>query len=129
MGYIHSIQNNRIMKKPIALLIGVLTAITLNAQDVSGTWIGKLTISQGEVRVVFNIESAGSGYSSTLDSPDQNAYGIPVDSTLFKAPVLTIKATALGLVYTATLKDQNTFEGTLTQMGQSMELKMTRQEE
>ena len=117
------------MKKLTALFIGVLTAFTLNAQDVSGTWSGKLTTSQGELRVVFNIESTVSGYTSTLDSPDQNAYGVPVDSTIFKAPVLTIKMTVLGLVYTATLMNQNTFEGTLTQMGKSLELKMTRQED
>lgn len=117
------------MKRTTTILVLLIAVVTLSAQDITGKWSGKLVVPQGELRVDFNITSAGDGYTSTLDSPDQNAYGIAVDSTIYIAPELTIKVAMLDLVWVGNLVDETTMNGTLTQMGQTLELNMTKQEE
>lgn len=117
------------MKRTTTILVLLLAVITLSAQDITGKWTGKLVIPQGELRVNFNITAAEDGYTSTLDSPDQNAFGIAVDSTIFKAPELTIKVAMLDLVWVGSVVDETTMNGTLTQMGQTLELNMKKADE
>lgn len=118
-----------IMKKISTIIILFLAVISMSAQDIAGSWSGVITIPTGQLTLVFNISETDDGYSSTLDSPDQDALGIPVDSTFYKKPELTIKVTNLDLVYVGTLVDDDTLNGTLTQMGQTMEVNMKRKTE
>jgi hypothetical protein len=117
------------MKRTFSILVLLLAVVTLSAQDITGKWSGKLVVPQGELRVNFNISSTENGYTSTLDSPDQNAFGIAVDTTIFAAPELTIKVSMLDLVWVGTLVDEGSMNGKLTQMGQTMELNMKKAEE
>lgn len=117
------------MKSLSTIIILFLAVISMSAQDIAGSWSGAITIPDGQLTVVFNISETDDGYSSTLDSPDQDALGIPVDSTFYKKPELTIKVTNLDLVYVGTLVDDATLNGTLTQMGQTLELNMKRKTE
>lgn len=64
-----------------------------------------------------------------MDSPDQNAFGIPVDSTLFVKPELTLRIAQIDFVYEGSLTADEKIKGTLHQMGQSLELNLTRMEE
>lgn len=96
------------------------------AQDITGQWNGLLEIPGNPLRLVFNISESDSGYTSTLDSPDQGALGIPVNSTVFKASKLNITVTALGLTYAADFADGK-FEGTFTQGGFSLPLVLSQE--
>lgn len=117
------------MKSTFSILVLLLAVVTLSAQDISGKWTGKLTIPQGEVRVIFEISATDNGYTSTFYSPDQVDYGIPVDSTIFRAPELTIKITMADIVWVGTLADKTTMNGTLTQRGNTVELNMKKTDE
>jgi uncharacterized protein len=117
------------MKKTATFLLMFLTVSVLYGQDIRGTWTGTLDIPEGQLRVHFNISGAENAYTSTLDSPDQNAFGISVDTTYFKKPELTIKVANLDLVYVGTVLDDNTMNGTLTQMGQTLEMNMKKKKE
>ena len=122
------------MKRITTILISLLAVITLSAQGITGKWSGELSVTDQmgqtqELTVVFNVSATDDGYTSTLDSPDQNANGIPVDSTFFKKPELTIKVAQLQLVYVGNLVDDTNIKGTLTQMGQSLELNMKKETE
>ena len=112
----------------------LLAVITLSAQNITGKWTGakSFTDQMGQsttLRINFNISTADDGYTSTLDSPDQNTYGYAVDSTFFKKPELTIKVTALNLVYVGNLVDDTNLKGTLTQNGQSFDLDLKKETE
>lgn len=78
------------MYKRISLLILLISLLILNGfsqtdnSDITGTWQGILKVSAFELHIVFNVSDSTGTLSSTLDSPDQNAYGIKVDSTLFR---------------------------------------------
>ncbi len=117
------------MNRIISSLILILAVCAVNGQGIEGSWTGKLTIPQGELRVNFHVTSSDNGYSSTMDSPDQGAFGIPVDSTSFVNQELTIKIASIDMVYKGTLTEDNDVKGTLHQMGQSLELNLTRMEE
>ena len=67
----------------IFFAIGVLIANLLFGQDITGQWNGILKVQGTQLRIVFHINKADQGFSSTMDSPDQHAAGIPVTSTTF----------------------------------------------
>jgi uncharacterized protein len=117
------------MKRVKSIIIMLLAVCSLYAQDITGTWSGALTTPNQQLRINFNISAADDGYTSTMDSPDQEAYGIPVDSTFFKKPELTIKMAMIDLVYVGTLVDDTNIQGTLTQVGQTFELNLKKKPE
>ena len=97
------------MKNHPTRAIAVFFAIFLNvaflqAQDVAGQWNGVLNIQGMKMRIVFNIGKTDDGYSSTMDSPDQSAFGIPVASTAFDGAKLSISMPNLGLTYEGEFK-------------------------
>lgn len=117
------------MKKLTTLLILAMATFSLFAQDITGTWNGSFSAQGQTLRVNFNISEAGEGYTSTLDSPDQGAFGIEVDTTTFKNKELRIVVNQINFVYTGTLEGEDKIAGGFTQMGQTMEMDMTRKEE
>lgn len=66
-------------------------------------------------------------YTSTLDSPDQGAKGIPVSSTSFENSTLKIAVASAGIQYEGTLGPDSTITGTFKQAGQSFQLNLTKQ--
>lgn len=76
----------------ISFFIGLAVPSFLSAQDISGTWHGKLTLPSGSsLTIVFHINRADQGgYITTLDSPDQGANNIKTASTSFQDSVLNV---------------------------------------
>ena len=60
------------MRALVFLLAGLALSSSLSAQDISGTWHGKLSLPTGSLTIVFHISQTEQGaYVTTLDSPDQ----------------------------------------------------------
>ena len=60
------------------LLAGVFFSSSVSAQDISGTWHGKLSIPTGSLTIVFHISQMEQGaYVTTLDSPDCGSPPVP----------------------------------------------------
>ena len=97
-------------------------------QDITGVWNGILKVQGIQLRIVFNISKANTGYSSTMDSPDQGAKGIPVSSTVFDGLKLKLDLPNLGITYEGTLKNDTMFIGTFKQAGLNLPLALTRSE-
>ncbi len=78
------------MLKKFLLLSIIIVFVSLNGfsqtdkSAIQGTWQGILKVSGFELHIVFNVSDSAGTLSATLDSPDQNAYGIKVDSTEFQ---------------------------------------------
>lgn len=64
--------------------------LSAKTQDITGDWFGKISIMGSELRLNFHISEKDGAYSSTMDSPDQGAFGIPAESTIYKNGILTI---------------------------------------
>jgi len=111
--------------KGTMLLLAGLTTLTAFAQDITGPWYGALKVQGIQLRLVFNITKTADGYSSTMDSPDQGAKGVPVTSTTFENSKLRIEIANPGIEYTGELKE-NVITGTLKQSGLTFPLDLSR---
>jgi hypothetical protein len=119
------------MKRSFLILGLLVISISMFAQDVTGTWNGLLVVPNGQLHVDFHIVAAEDGYTATMDSPDQGAYGIPVTSVTFKDQEVKITMPEIDLVYTGKLTEENNdlIDGTLVQMGQTFEMDLKRKKE
>lgn len=100
----------------IGLLIGFMFPSLLSAQNISGTWHGKLSLPAGSLTIVFHINQSGEGeYTTTLDSPDQGATNIKTQTTSFKDSVLTIQIPLINASYKGKLNSEHSIAGTFTQ--------------
>jgi fermentation-respiration switch protein FrsA (DUF1100 family) len=112
------------MKKLNGFVFICLFPFALNAQKITGNWNGILKAGGTELRLVFHILKTDSGYSSTMDSPDQQSFGIKTNFTGFENGSLTIKADALQLNYTGRLINDSTINGQFKQGGFSAPLNL-----
>lgn len=114
------------MKKATLLLLALLTSLTTFGQEITGQWNGALKVQGIQLRLVFNVTKTGDGVSSTMDSPDQGAKGIPTTTTSFENSILKIKIENAGIEYMGTLGKDNIIEGTFKQGGQSFPMNLSR---
>jgi hypothetical protein len=101
---------------------------TTTTSSIDGAWAGTLDLGSAKLHVIFHISSSPTGLSATLDSPDQNATGIPTTSTTLTGDTLTIEAAALHGTFTGTVaKDHSAITGTWTQGPNTLPLVLTKQ--
>lgn len=115
------------MKKIIAFLVFAVSAVKVHGQDITGQWNGILKILGIELRVVVNIVKSDKGYTSTMDSPDQQAKGIAIARTTFENSKLVLEITNPKVEYTGELK-REIIEGVYKQGGQKIPLNLSRKE-
>jgi len=113
------------MKSLATVLVMILTVLTANSQEITGQWNGVLKVQAMQLRIVFNVARSGSGYSATMDSPDQGAKGIPVTTTTFENSKLKLEIPAARIEYSGELKEQ-VITGTFKQSGMEFPLTLTR---
>ena len=94
------------MKRLLFLFFILTAAISLHAQDIVGQWNGALKVQGIQLRIVFHITKTESGYSATMDSPDQQAKGIPVSSVTFNNSEIKLKVESLKIEYSGLYKDE-----------------------
>ncbi|MCL1821191.1 MAG: alpha/beta hydrolase [Prolixibacteraceae bacterium] len=112
----------------IFFIIGLLLASFLTkAQDITGQWYGMFTAPGTQLRIVFNIEKEEETYKATMDSPDQNATGVPVSSITFIDNKLEIGIKIIMAGYSGELKADGSIEGKFSQMGMSFDMNLLRQ--
>jgi len=112
------------MKRTLLILLTFGLCCTTSAQDITGDWYGFL--KEFQLRIVYHIAETEDGFTSTMDSPDQGANGIPTTETKFENATLTISAANLGVTFKGELVDE-AIEGTFSQGGMEIPLKLTRE--
>lgn len=111
----------------IIFAIGILISNMLFGQNITGQWNGILNVQGTKLRIVFNISKTDTGLSSTMDSPDQGAKGIPVTSASFENQVLKLAVANLGVEYQGTLDKDNVIVGDFKQRGMSFPLNLSKE--
>lgn len=114
------------MRNFLILLIVFFTSNVIIAQDISGEWNGILKVQTTQLRLVFNITKTDNGISSTMDSPDQGAKGIPTTTTSFENSVLKITIASANIEYQGTLGKDNVIIGTFKQGGQTFPMNLSK---
>lgn len=107
------------MKKSILFSCLLSVSMAGFAQEMVGTWSGSLKMPK--LRLVFHIENNGDDYSTKMDSPDQGAFGIPMEDTRITESSVVIDAAALGMQYEGSLKGDS-IVGSFNQSGMSFPL-------
>ena len=107
-----------------AALVTLMSMITV-AQDLSGAWKGNIVVQSYSIPIVLNLQQNDEGITATLDSPDQQAFGIKATAKV-KGEKLEVAVPEIGASYSAKI-DGNTLDGTYSQMGFSVPLKLTRE--
>lgn len=109
------------------LMLLSLPAIAQQNQIV-GNWQGALKISSIQLRIVFNvIETENQKLIATLDSPDQGAFGIPVDTVIFNPPYVKFEVTSIVGFFEGSLNETaQSISGKWNQGRQSFDLELSR---
>ncbi len=111
-----------------AIVLALCAASALSAADVAGSWRGTLDAGIAKLRLGVNVKRADSGaLTATMDSYDQGAIGIPIDSITQDGNRIHFAMAALNASYKGELtSDGNAIEGTFTQAGRDHPLRLTR---
>jgi uncharacterized protein len=98
------------------------------APDVTGIWEGALTVGAIKIRVAFKVEKKPDGtLASKMDSPDQGAKDIPIETTKFEDGQLKITSPKMMAEYAGKLSaDGKTATGDWKQGGQTFPLELKR---
>jgi uncharacterized protein len=115
-----------LMKKLLSLLVLLLSTLVFS-QDISGPWHGQLVFPGGKLRLTINLTKTDTGYTATMDSPDQNASGIPVKMVLFEENILAFAIPDAAIDYRGNF-DGQAFKGTFSQNGHQFPLDLGREE-
>ena len=119
--------------KRIPVLIAVLLLCGFPAKSqtdnslLSGSWQGVLKVSGMELRIVFNVSDTDSGLKVTMDSPDQSAFGIKVDSASFKNDSVYFYSAGVQGYYNGLYK-KDSIDGNWHQAGSSWPLVLKKSE-
>ena len=114
------------MKKLITFIFIFGTISAVFSQEVIGTWNGILKVQGMQLSLVFHVNKTDNGFSSTMDSPDQKAFGIPVTTTSFESSKLSIAITNAGIEYEGVLGTDGIIIGTFKQSGQSFPMNLSK---
>ena len=99
--------------KPLRAFITLtltMLAFTANAQE--GAWNGELEVMGTKLPLVFNFSPNG----CTIDSPSQNAKGIPAEKTMSNDGTIKVTVGMIGATFEGKMSD-NEIRGTFTQNG------------
>lgn len=97
-------------------------------KPIEGDWMGKLNLGPQSLTIVLHVNCDAQGKAEcTLDSPDQGAKGIAVETDYCSSDSISVSLASLALSYQGKLKGDE-IVGTFTQ-GQSFPLVLKRGEE
>ena len=96
--------------------------------SIAGDWQGALQVGGTQLHLVLHVKAAPDGsLSALLDSVDQGAMGLPVNTVAFKDSKFSLTIDVINGGYEGTVnKDVTEIHGTWTQGGQSLELNFKR---
>jgi pimeloyl-ACP methyl ester carboxylesterase len=120
--------------KSFFVLISLLTSIVLatsqeQTQQVepTGEWKGTLNAGAVKLDLVLHVSKKDDAVSATLDSPDQGATGLPIDSFTVSGKSLRFEMKSLGASYEGVFSaDGSQIEGEFSQQGQKLPLTFKR---
>ena len=90
-----------------------------------GAWVGTLHVGALNLRLVLKIKRAGAGWTATVDSLDQHATDIPVDTVTVDGGKLTLALPNINGSYEARI-DGDRLVGTFTQNGAALPLELAK---
>ena len=118
------------MKKVFVYIFMLCVAFipSAKAQDFTGSWQGLIPVGGNNLRLIFNISKTAAEVSTTMDSPDQNAYGIKCNKTIITGDSLVIGIEMIKGGFKGKKETANTITGILSQVQANMQVTLNRLE-
>ncbi len=111
----------------MVVIMAASTAARVGTLDVTGRWEGNLQVGGQALPLVFHIEgNAEEGWHATMDSPRQQAFGIPVSRMEWDGEVLTLVSESVRGTFTGKPTAEGKLSGEWKQGGQSLPLILTK---
>ncbi|MHC5063121.1 MAG: alpha/beta hydrolase family protein [Planctomycetota bacterium] len=111
-------------------LTPALLCTLIPAQDLTGTWMGRLDAGAMELRLVLQIEEKEGELAGSMQSPDQSESRFPIDELSFAEGELSWAVNRIGASFRGKLsEDAQVLAGTFTQRGRRMPLSFARVED
>ena len=111
---------NKNIKQLMLGTVALLTASTINAQNLNGSFIGKLNAGMAKLTIVLNIADDG---TATMESPDQTDQKIPATVDFLSADSVAVSISMLRASYQGRLVGDE-LQGTFKQSGFSFPLNL-----
>jgi hypothetical protein len=111
------------LKQAGIVLVTLVLSLNSFAQSIEGDWFGKADIDGIIIRLSIHVKADDQGYTSTWDSPDQGAFGIPSSTTTFKNPDFSFTHAGAGFKYSGKINSSYTeITGILEQAGRKLDI-------
>ena len=111
------------LKQAGIVLVTLMLSLNSFAQSIEGDWFGKADIDGIIIRLSIHVKADDQGYTSTWDSPDQGAFGIPSSTTTFKNPDFSFTHAGAGFKYSGQINSSYTeITGILEQAGRKLDI-------
>lgn len=120
----------RILGLGLFVLTGLaqpLPAVAQANNPLVGDWLGSLSTPMGDFRIVFHVRENSGSMQLTMDSPDQNAEGIPAQVTSSAADSVRFDVNVISGYFTGTLEADAILAGSWYQAGMNIPLELKRQ--
>jgi pimeloyl-ACP methyl ester carboxylesterase len=114
------------LKNTIILFTLLFSSAILDAQDITGNWLGTISFFGKSYRILFHLQQQPNNeITGTMDSPDQGAKGLKLDDVALLDDELLIDMPKFRMQYSGTYnKDSLTINGSLEQGGFKVPLKL-----
>lgn len=103
-----------------------LLAMQMHAQytGITGSWRGQIALGNDQLTLLVHIHDENGRLVASIDSPDQMATGIPVESVRFENDTLLLSLPALMASYTGAKQASGRIHGKWTQGGMTFDLNL-----
>ncbi len=93
--------------------------------NLTGDWYGQLDIQGTKLKINFHVTEKDGSYTTTMDSPDQGAMGIPTTKTVINNNTIEVIIENMNVNFSGILKETK-IEGVFKQNGMELPLQLTR---
>jgi pimeloyl-ACP methyl ester carboxylesterase len=115
------------VRRAAVLLPLLLSSLAAAQPSLDGLWLGALDVGGAKLRLALHITKDSTGFSGTMDSIDQGASGIPIDTITFAADAVRFEIHRIGGIYQGTLNQaKSAIEGKWSQGGATFPLNFER---
>lgn len=114
------------MRSTIITMICILSTTICSANGMVGSWKGKLLENFTSLNIVIHLtKDANNNWGATMDSPDQMAYGIKMQTLYAQNDSISLTIPNLKINYQGKYSSDS-IKGTFTQQGQLFPLNLNR---
>lgn len=108
-----------------AVVAMIAASAIFPSSAITGKWRGNIELGPRKLPLVFSFTKTPDGKPAvTMDSPQQNALGIPVDVILCQEDSLSLACPRIGATYNASVRE-DAIDGVFAQAGYSFRLRLT----